>query len=201
MLPRGVCPTLGRFLFNFFSNFLPVQRPRFTGQSSEKRPRANEEIRVAEVLLISDEGAAETLPTTEALRRAKEAELDLVEVSPKAVPPVVKITDLGRYMYQIKKKEQKQKAHTKQTEVKMLRFGFRTDQHDIDRLLDRAREFFEERHLVKFVVRLRGRELTNKDYAKQKLANVVKSLADEAEIEQEIKPQGNMFSVILRGKR
>ncbi|MFH0769797.1 MAG: translation initiation factor IF-3 [Candidatus Peregrinibacteria bacterium] len=167
---------------------------------NEKRPRTNEQIRVPEVLLVSDDGAEKVL-IADALARAKALELDLIEIAPKGVPPVVKIGDIGQYMYQVKKKERKQRAHSKQTEVKTLRFGFRTDRHDLDRLTDRAREFFAERHLVKFVVRLRGRELTNKSYAKQKLESLVTSLANEAEIESEVKQQGTQYIVVLRGKR
>ncbi len=192
-----------------FSRFPPrFLRQRSTGsggrsgfRGQEKRPRANEEIRVARVLLVSDEGAAEEMTSAEALERAKAAGLDLIEVSPKATPPVVKISDLGRYMYQLKKKEQKQKSHNKQTEVKMLRFGFRTERHDLERLLDRAREFMEDRHLVKFVIRLRGRELTNKDYARRKLEGLVEELKVGAEVEQEVKFQGNQFTAIVRPKR
>jgi translation initiation factor IF-3 len=157
-------------------------------------------IRVPEVLLVSDDGA-EKLPIEEALRRAQEQELDLIEVSPKAVPPVVKIGDKGQFLYQMQKKERKQRAHSKQTEVKMLRCGFRTDKHDLERLTDRAREFLAERHLVKFVIRMRGRELTNKDYARQKLKGMVDVLADVAEVETEMRPQGNQFVVVLRPKR
>lgn len=124
-----------------------------------------------------------------------------MEVSPKAKPPVVKITDFGRYQYQLKKKEQKQKTHNKQTEVKTLRFGYRTEGNDLNRMVDRAREFLEERHLVKFIIRLRGRELANKQYARDKLSALVEQIMDVAEIEQEIKPQGNMFSIVIRGKR
>lgn len=152
-------------------------------------------------MLLVDEEESETLSIEEALARAREQEMDLIEISPKAKPPVVKITDFGRYMYQQKKKEQKQKAHNKQTEVKMLRFSFRTEKGDLDRIVDRAREFLDERHLVKLVVRLRGREMTNKDYAKQKLSGLVEQLSDVADVEQEVKPQGNMFSVIVRPKR
>lgn len=137
----------------------------------------------------------------EALERARSEGLDLIEVSPKAQPPVVKIGDLGRYMYQQKKKDQKQKAHSKQTEVKMLRFGFRTERHDLERIMERAREFVAERHLVRLVVRLRGREMTNKEYAKNKLSALVKDLSDVTEVEQEIRSQGNQFSVVLRSKR
>lgn len=153
------------------------------------------------MLLVDDEGKAETLQVAQALERARAAELDLIEVSPKAVPPVVKIADFGHYLYGLQKKEKKQRSHSKQTEVKMLRFGFRTEKHDLDRLLDRAREFLAERHLVKFSVRLRGRELTNKDYAIKKMKGLMATLADVAEVEQEIKPQGNQFIAVMRPKR
>ena len=154
-----------------------------------------------EVLLVTEDGQTQRLKVADAIAMAREQEKDLIEVSPKAQPPVVKIDDLGRYMYHQKKKEQKQKAHNKQTEVKMLRFGFRTDKHDLERLLEQARGFLAERHLVKFVVRLRGRELTNKDYAKDKLRNLVAELTDVADIEQELKPSGTQFSMIVRAKR
>ncbi len=158
----------------------------------------NEQINVARVLLISDDGAAEQMTIEEALDRAKEAEMDLIEVSPKAVPPVVKIGDFGHYLYQLQKKEKKQKAHSKQTETKMLRFGFRTEKHDLDRLVERAKEFLAERDMVKFAVRLRGRELTNKDYAIQKLKGLMESLKDVAEVEQDVKMQGNQFVAVMR---
>jgi len=152
-------------------------------------------------MLVADDGTAETLTVAAALERAKAQELDLIEVSPKAVPPVVKIGEFGHYLYQLQKKEKKQRSHSKQVEVKMLRFGFRTDKHDLERLADRAREFFTERHLVKFGVRLRGREMANKDYAVQKLKGILTSLADVSEVEQEIKRQGDQFIAILKPKR
>ena len=161
----------------------------------------NEQITVPQVLLVSDEGVAEVLATADALVRARTAELDLIEVSPKATPPVVKIADFGHYLYQVQKKEKKQRAHSKQTEVKMLRFGFRTEKHDLDRIVERAKEFLAERHLVKLAVRLRGRELTNKDYAIQKMKGLIRSLADVSEVEQEIKSQGNQFIAVVRPKR
>ncbi len=152
-------------------------------------------------MLVSDEGEARVLPTAQALEEAKAQGYDLIEVSPKAVPPVVKIGEFGHYLYQLQKKEKKQKAHSKQVEVKMLRFGFRTDKHDLDRLATRAREFLAERHLVKFSVRLRGRELGNKEYAIEKMKGILAGLADASEIEQEIKRQGDQFIAILRPKR
>jgi len=166
----------------------------------EKRPRINDQIRAPEVLLVEEENA-QKLSLEDALSRAKEQELDLIEVSPKAKPPVVKIGDFGQYLYQLKKKERKQRAHSKPTEVKTLRLSFRTDRHDIERILDRARGFFSERHMVKLVVRLRGRELTNKAYAREKLRKIVEELDDASEIEREIRMQGNQFIAILKPRR
>jgi translation initiation factor IF-3 len=152
-------------------------------------------------MLVADDGATRTLSIKEALEEARAQGLDLIEVSPKAQPPVVKIGEFGHFLYQLQKKERKQRSHSKQVEVKMLRLGFRTDKHDIDRLVGRAREFFTERHLVKFTLRMRGRELANKDYAMEKLKGIVQSLAEDADVEQEIKRQGDQFIVILRPKR
>ena len=174
------------------------QRPL---RQTERRPRINEQILVPEVMLVADDGATRTLTRNAALEEARAQGLDLIEVSPKAVPPVVKIGEFGHFLYQLQKKERKQRSHSKQVEVKMLRFGFRTDKHDLERLETRAREFFTERHLVKFSVRLRGRELANKDYAIDKLKKIMTNLADVSEIEQEIKRQGDQFIGILRPKR
>ena len=160
----------------------------------------NEQITAPEVLLIS-EGNSERIPLAEALQRAREAELDLIEVAATARPPVVKIGNFGQFLYQIQKKERKQRSGSKQTEVKMLRFGFRTEKHDLDRLVDRAKEFLAEHHLVKFSVRLRGRELTNKEFAINKLRGLMADLKDFAEVEQEIKPQGTQFIAVMRPKR
>ncbi len=161
----------------------------------------NEQIRVTEVLLVPDEGEARKMSTVDALALAKEEGLDLIEVSPKAKPPVVKIGDYGSYLYKMKKKEKQQKAHSKHTEVKAIRFGFRTDTGDLDRQADRSREFLAERHMVKVTIVMRGRELTNKEYGIQKLNKFVESLADAAEVDQPIKRQGNHFIVILKPKK
>lgn len=127
--------------------------------------------------------------------------MDLIEVSPKAVPPVAKIGDYGSYLYKLKKKDKQQKAHSKQTEVKVIRFGFRTDVGDLDRQADRSREFLAERNMVKVTIVMRGRELTNKEYGIQKLNKFVESLADVAEVEQSVKRQGNHFMVVLKPKK
>jgi translation initiation factor IF-3 len=109
--------------------------------------------------------------------------------------------DRGSYLYQQKKKEKKQKAHSKQTEVKMIRFGFRTDTHDLERLAKQAKGFLADRNLVKIGVRMRGREFTNMDYAKDKLRKFVASMDEFAEIEQDIRKQGNQFMMIVKPKK
>src|SRR3989338_9077546 len=185
-----------------FPRFFLRQRQRYEpARKTERRPRINEQITSPEVMLVEENGDSEVLKVADALVRAKEQELDLIEVSPKAVPPVVKIGEFGHYLYQLQKKEKKQRSHSKQVEVKMLRFGFRTEKHDLERLSERAKEFFTERHLVKFAVRLRGREMANKDFAIQKLKGIVAGLADVSEVEQEMKRQGDSFIVILKPKR
>ncbi len=165
------------------------------------KPRFNEQIRALEVLLVADDGVAEKLPIAAALARAQEQGFDLIEVSPKAVPPVVKIGDFGSYLYRLKKKEKQQKSHSKQTEVKVVRFGFRTDTGDLDRLADRSREFLGERNMVKVSVALRGRELSNQQFAVEKMKKFIAGLEDAAEVDQPIKKQGNQYIVILRPKK
>lgn len=185
-----------------FPLLLLRQRHRYEpARRMEKRPRTNQQITAPQVMLVAEDGGAEVLTIAEALARAQAEEMDLIEVSPKAVPPVVKIGEFGHYLYQLQKKEKKQKSHSKQVEVKMLKFGFRTEKHDLQRLSDRAREFLGERHLVKFGVRLRGREMANKEYALDKLKGIITGLADVSEVEQEMKRQGDQYIVILRPKR
>jgi len=152
------------------------------------------------VRLIDGE-TQDVIPIEEAIRRAKERELDLIEISPNAVPPVCKILDRGSYLYQLKKKEKRAKAGSKQTEVKMVRFGFRTDQHDLDRLANQARGFLADRHLVKISMRLRGRELTNQEYARDKMKKFLDGLVDSAEVEQPMRRQGNQYMAIVRAKK
>jgi translation initiation factor IF-3 len=117
------------------------------------------------------------------------------------VPPVVKIGDFGSYLYRLKKKDKQQKSHSKHTEVKVIRFGYRTDTGDLDRQASRTREFLAERHMVKVTIVLRGRELSNKEYGITKLKKFVDGLADASEVDQPVKRQGNHFIVILRPKK
>lgn len=133
----------------------------------------------------------------EALRLAAEAELDLVEVAPKADPPVCKILDYGKYLYRQSKVEQKQKRLQKQAEMKGIRLSFRIDQHDLETKIRSARRFLQDRSSVKVSLVFRGREAAHSDIAKTKLDFFVNSLKDVSHLEQDPKKQGNSMFVVL----
>src|SRR5690606_11086322 len=119
----------------------------------------------ASQLRVIDEHGSQLgiLSKAEALRIAQEQDLDLVEISPGATPPVAKIIDWGKYNYQRTKQLQKNKRNTKATDVKQIRLGLKIGDHDLGVKLRKANEFLEEGHKVKFTVFFRGREMAHKD--------------------------------------
>jgi translation initiation factor IF-3 len=121
----------------------------------------NEAIRVREVRLIdADGGQVGIVPTEQALRMAREQGFDLVEVAPAARPPVCRIMDFGKFLYQQKKKQQESRKKQKQIEVKEVKFRPNIDEHDYDVKLKRACRFLEEGDKVKATVQFRGREMS-----------------------------------------
>jgi translation initiation factor IF-3 len=132
---------------------------------------------------------------------AMSKEMDLVEVAPKAVPPVCKIMDYGKYLYHQDKLERKQKKMQKRGEVKGIRLGFKTGEHDIDVRVDQARKFLEDRNLVKVVMMFKGREVMYIDMGMGKLKSFYEKLSDIAEVEQMPKRQGNSLLMILTPKK
>ena len=123
------------------------------------------------------------IQTQEALRRAREAGLDLVEVNPKTSPPVCKILDFGKYKYEEKKKKSEAKRKATVVEIKELKLRPKTDDHDLNVKLRRARAFLESGNKVKFTVRFRGREITHPERARMQLDWLVERLEDLAQIE------------------
>ena len=136
-------------------------------------------------------------PIEEAMRLAQEAELDLVEVAPKANPPVCKILDFGKYLYRQSKLERKQKKQQKQTEMKGIRVTFRIDKHDMEVKIRQARKFLEGRDSVKVTLLFRGREAAYADMAKEKLDFFYESLKDIAHLDHPPKKQGHTMFMIL----
>ncbi|MFH0821026.1 MAG: translation initiation factor IF-3 [Candidatus Peregrinibacteria bacterium] len=161
-----------------------------------KHLRRNDFIRAPQVLLI--DGETKTVVSREdALKRAHEQELDLVEVAPMNNPPVCKIMDYGSYLYDLKKKEKKQRQASKQTETKTIRLSIRTGLHDLEVKARQARKFIEARHIVKVVVIFKGREITHGDLGTEKLNQFFTLLQDVAVMEQIPKRQGYQMLMIL----
>ena len=143
-----------------------------------------------------------TLNTQEAINIAKERGLDLVEVSDKVDPPICKIVDYGKYKYTQEKKEKKQQAHQKKSEIKGVRIGLATSSHDLEIRAHQIEKFFKEGHKVRVEMKLRGREKAHGDLAKEKLELFLTTILGGVKREEEIKrtPQG-MGVTICQGKR
>jgi translation initiation factor IF-3 len=137
------------------------------------------------------------MATDKALETAKKKSLDLVEVSPNANPPVCKLMDYGKYSYKQKKIDQKHRKMQKQSEVKGIRVGFRTDKHDMDVKRRQAEKFLKSRNIVKVSLIFKGREMAHKDLAIEKLKQFAEELEGIGQIEEGPKKQGNNLIMIL----
>lgn len=136
----------------------------------------------------------------DALDRAEESGLDLVEIAPTAKPPVCKIMDFGKYAYEMSKKDKinKKKQHT--IVVKEIRMRPKTDVHDLEFKVKHARAFLEQKNKVKFTVQFRGRELAYKEFGEQLLDRVEEMLEDIAKIEVERKFEGRNMTMVMTQK-
>ena len=163
--------------------------------------RINQRIRVPEVRVIGDSGEMlGIMPTQEALRRAQEKGLDLVEVNPKAEPPVCKILDFGKFKYDEKKKAREAKRKQSVVEIKEIKLRPKTDDHDIAFKIKAARRFLEAGHKVKFTVRFRGREITHPEKAHEQLDVILKALEDVGNIETRPSMEARAMSLIVAPK-
>ncbi len=137
------------------------------------------------------------LPIEEALDRAREYDLDLVEIAPGADPPVCKIIDYGKYRYKQQKKEKRQRKKSKSMEMKELRFRPRTDDHDFNFKKDHARRFLESGNKVKAYVQFRGRDIMYKDQGMDLLRRLIEEVQDLARIEQAPQMEGRRMITII----
>jgi translation initiation factor IF-3 len=171
--------------------------PRFVPPPEETH-RINRKIRTPQVRLIGTEGEQiGIVPIDEALRLAEQAQLDLVEIAPKAQPPVCRILDYGKFKYQQHKKESEAKKKSTTTTVKELRLGYRTDTGDIERQITKARTFLEAGDRVKFLLRFRGREMAYQNLGREKLMGVCEALKDVAVAESTPRMEGRMMGILL----
>jgi translation initiation factor IF-3 len=156
----------------------------YSGDRIINEPRVNDQIRISPVRLIDSEGEQVGVVSLDKARQmAAEAEMDMVEVAAQARPPVVKLMDYGRYRYQQQKKEKEARKNAHTVEVKEVQLRPRTDDHDFEVKLKRARRFIEEGNAVKVVVRFRGRELRRPEVGVEAMDRMLEALDDIATVE------------------
>lgn len=136
----------------------------------------------------------------EALDIAQKAGVDLVEISPKANPPVAKIVDWGKYQYQKMKEQQKARRNNKANELKQMRFGLKIGSNDLEIKLRKIRAFLSDGHKVKILIFFRGREIAHKNLGYDLIDKVMEQLKDEATLEQKPTMAGRNLSIVIRSK-
>ena len=164
---------------------------------SAKDPRRNEAIRASELRVIGEDGRQlGVLSRSEALAAAREAELDLIEVSPDANPPVAKIVDWGKYNYQ--RTKQAQKSKSKPLEMKQMRVGLRIGQNDLEIKLRKVGGFLDAGHKVKIAVVYRGRELAHKELGFQLADRITELLGEGVVVDSAPQFAGRQLTFVVR---
>jgi len=160
--------------------------------------RINREIRAKEVRVIDSEGKQlGILPLVEALRVAANADLDLVEVSPKSEPPVCRIMDFGKFKYQQSKKAHDAKKKQAVVHLKEVKLRAKTEEHDLEFKLRHIERFLKEGNKTKVTVIFRGREITHSDLGKQMMGRIAEKAKEWGKIEQPAKFEGRNYVMIL----
>lgn len=137
------------------------------------------------------------LPKYEALNKARELGLDLVEIAPLANPPVAKIIDFKKFLYQEEKKKREEKRKSKSSETKEVRLGPFMDDHDLDVRVRRVREFLSNNDKVRLVVRFKGRQITHPEFGRELINKVIKTLSDTARVEREPHFEGKQLITLI----
>lgn len=167
----------------------------------EVRYHANQQIKAPEVRVIDEEGVqAGIMPTAQAIAFAQERGYDLVEVHPKAEPPIAKLLDYGHFKYEKEKEARKQKAHAHKVEVKEIRMSYRLGDHDREVRRNKALEFLAEGNKVQVVLILRGREKQHANLAQEIVEDFAKNLNTEehpTKIEQPFQRQGSRLTITV----
>lgn len=162
----------------------------------------NEQIRDKEVRLIGENGEMiGVMPAKEALKLAKEAELDLVKIAPNAEPPVCKIVDYGKYRYEQARKEKEAKKKQKIVEIKEVRLSPNIEANDLNTKINAARKFLEKGDKVKITLRFRGREMAHMTSSKHILDDFAEKLSDCSVIEKPAKVEGRSMALVLAEKK
>ena len=162
--------------------------------------RANEQIRVREVRIVGEDGS-EVVPTRKALDMARQQGLDLVEISPNAQPPVCRLIDYSKFLYQQKKNQREMKQKQIKVEVKEIRFGPQTDEHDYQFKLKHAKEFLNEGNKVRAYVFFRGRSILFKEQGEVLLLRFANDLEGFGKVEQMPKLEGKKMFLYMAPKK
>ncbi|HEU0030080.1 MAG TPA: translation initiation factor IF-3 [Kofleriaceae bacterium] len=173
---------------------------RFDRRRPEQGLRINHRIRVPEIRVILDEEQLGIMPTHEALRLAEEKGLDLVEISPRAFPPVCRIMDYGKYKYEEAKKKQQARKRASTVETKEIKFRPKTEEHDMDFKVKHVRRFLEGGNKVRLAVVFRGREITHPQTGMAVLNRVVERCADIASVEATPNMEGRRMIMVIAPK-
>ena len=162
--------------------------------------RVNEQIRAREVRIVGDDGST-VMPTRQALDMAREEGVDLVEISPNAQPPVCRIIDYSKFLYQQKKRAKEMKAKQVKQEVKEIRFGPQTDEHDYNFKLKHAKEFLEEGNKVRACVFFRGRSILFKEQGEVLLLRFANDLEEYGKVDQLPSLEGKKMFLYMSPKK
>ena len=167
-----------------------------------ERTRVNDRIRAREVRVVDDDGGQlGVMQPFEAIRMARERGLDLVEISPTADPPVCKITDYGKFLYQLNKKAHEQRKHQKGTQLKEVKFRPATAEHDYQVRKNQIIRFLGEGHKVKAMIFHRGREMAHQEVGRAKMDRLLKEIAEHALVELGPRMEANILMALLAPKK
>ena len=178
---------------------MPLKKNFFQRRTRPRGPRINDRIRALEVQVISsDKKNLGTFSLKEAVNMAQQEGLDLIEISPNAKPPVCKITDIGKYKYDLQKKANKAKKKQKIVNLKEIKLRPVTEIHDYNFKLKNARKFLEKGDKVKFTVRFKGREMQHTHLGKELMVRIVNDTASFGKIEVDPKLEGRQIVMIIQ---
>lgn len=172
-------------------------KKRHAPRREKKKHRTNREIEVDFVRLVGDNVENEIVSIDKAVSLAEEQEVDLVEIAPNSDPPVCRVMDYNKFLYEQKKKQKEIKAKAAKTEVKEIRFGPNTDEHDVEFKKKHAINFLSEGNKVRAFVFFRGRTIIFKDRGKELLLNFADSLKEYGKLDQQPKMEGKKMIIIL----
>jgi len=185
--------------FSFLSTYVEYESWRCTAISELM---INEQIRDKEVRVIGEEGQQlGVMSPKDAMKLAREAEVDLVKVAPSAKPPVCKLVDYGKYKYELVRKEKEAKKKQRTIEVKEVRLSPNIDVNDLNTKCNSARKFIEKGNKVKVSLRFRGREMAHIDSSKHILEDFAEKLSDIAVVDKAPKLEGRSMTMFLTEKR